>query len=454
MNVILLGIWLIAPLFWQLMLKSAGLKFTEINIPSFTILTIYVFQYVGWPLLYFNLDEFRSEISFDHFLLTKALLLNILSITMLIVGFNIGKKTFGNLNWSRGPNRFRNENESIALQETFSPSLHHTSIFLYFLILCSFSTVLLYIQTIGFENLAILVALNFVDSELPIAVARTNMITEAALEFHWYKLIIEDFAILVCFAVFADLLIRKKLYIFIIFAMLFLYTSIVLILATQKAPLAYFFLGLFLVHCVVNNSGNMLTRVAPYFVITLLALLSVSYLIFTSESDFLNGVLSVLSRVFTGQLQATYLYVDYFENHSEFYFGKTLPNPGGIFDWENIKLSRQIYEKFMSKTDLGIVGTMPTIFWGELYGNFGFFGVFFGSFIIGFIIYSFNAIVFKFGSSSFSISFFIWSLLHLKNISVTAAVSLLFDIRLFLSFCMFIFISCVVENRKFALLKN
>ena len=52
-------IWLELPIIWHYMLKAAGLQIRRISISTVTLLFFYLFQYVGLPIYYFNLDKYR-----------------------------------------------------------------------------------------------------------------------------------------------------------------------------------------------------------------------------------------------------------------------------------------------------------------------------------------------------------------------------------------------------------
>ena len=59
LTLILLSLWAILPIFCLLIAQNLNFDFTKISIVSITIFFILVFQYIGLPFIYFQLDPFR-----------------------------------------------------------------------------------------------------------------------------------------------------------------------------------------------------------------------------------------------------------------------------------------------------------------------------------------------------------------------------------------------------------
>lgn len=95
----------------------------------------------------------------------------------------------------------------------------------------------------------------------------------------------------------------------------------------------------------------------------------------TSNSEMqLLLVEGILRRVFVGQIVGTAWYYEYVERYG-LLLGATLPNPAGILPFEHHRITVEIMEMvFPELVSLGIVGSMPTAFWGDGYINFGYMG--------------------------------------------------------------------------------
>jgi len=67
--------------------------------------------------------------------------------------------------------------------------------------------------------------------------------------------------------------------------------------------------------------------------------------------------------------------------------------------------------------ELGIVGSMPAVYWGEMYANFGMPGVLMSPFFVGLFLYWINSLIFTVKKGPLVIALFVWMIMHLKNIS-------------------------------------
>ena len=64
-------------------------------------------------------------------------------------------------------------------------------------------------------------------------------------------------------------------------------------------------------------------------------------------------------------------YFSLFPNIHDFLYGASLPNPAGLFQFNNFPITKWVYN-FVYTNPWGIEGTAPTAFIGEIYANFGY----------------------------------------------------------------------------------
>jgi len=66
-----------------------------------------------------------------------------------------------------------------------------------------------------------------------------------------------------------------------------------------------------------------------------------------------------------------YYYFSLFPSSHEFLYGTSLPNPAGIFQFENFPLTKWIFVNGMYRNSQ-VVGSANSAFVGEIYANYGF----------------------------------------------------------------------------------
>ena len=115
--------------------------------------------------------------------------------------------------------------------------------------------------------------------------------------------------------------------------------------------------------------------------------------------------------------------------------GKTFPNPGLIFPYEPVTITQEAMAWHNSnEASLGIVGSLPAMFWVEAYVNFGSFSILIVSFLLGFFLYSLNIFFTQFKPNPIVISLFVWLILFFKDLAIS----------FFSDFFISIFLFCVV----------
>lgn len=174
---------------------------------------------------------------------------------------------------------------------------------------------------------------------------------------------------------FVSYFLRKHSFYKIIFVFLLFIRGFTCIANLEKAPIVdLIFLFLF------ARFYEKKTINKKYLVIVAGGIVSVIILMYiyfmgadTSDSEMqLLLVEGILRRVFVGQITGTAWYYEYVERYG-LLFGATLPNPAGIFPFEHHRITVEVMEMvFPDLVKLGIVGSMPTAFWGDGYINFGY----------------------------------------------------------------------------------
>jgi len=403
------------------LLQISGFFLLRIGLVQFVVFALFIFSLVGTIPLYFNLDEYRlGEKNFDQLLVFKVMIFSGLTILLFVSGA-IFAKTFMR---SKG-----------VLNIPSNLKINKTEFLILLLLLIVVLLVLIdFICSVPSVALLVVLLENVQDSKI----ARSMMGNDFSGKYHWYSLFMHDLANIVCFSLFAIFLLRKKLFFFFIFFISFLISSFSALMATEKAPFAWLVLGLLLVYFLMSHQGRIrLKYIIPAFVL-MFVLLSFLYISFMGTDNIWQAFTYTFSRAFAGSVQPAYHYLQYFPAHHEFLLGTSFPNPGGILPHQHFPLSKEIMNWVNpSGVKNNIIGSMPTVFWGEAYANYSYLGIIIIPFIMGHFVFIIHHLSSKFVVSPLGVGFYVWIMLHYKNLSTTGFSGFVIDVY-------FIFISLII----------
>ena len=173
-----------------------------------------------------------------------------------------------------------------------------------------------------------------------------------------------------------------------LFYTIFLLVSFTAILDCQKGPIIKVFLILFIAYFYEKNKiSKKLLIVAGLISIGLIFAMYI-YIMGMYGRTFFKILSAPIHRIFLGQVNALYHYFEYVPKHSGgFLRGASFPNPHNIFPFEYRRLTVEI-KNFVCPWQMkyGIIGSMPTVFFGEWWANFGTLGAIFSMILLGFMI--------------------------------------------------------------------
>ncbi|WP_215037094.1 O-antigen polymerase [Bacillus sp. ISL-37] len=263
----------------------------------------------------------------------------------------------------------------------------------------------------------------------------------------WYSLFFNQIMVFISFIFFANLLIKQTRLSILIFAFTFLITSFALIVPTHKAPIILYLLGLGIIYLLVKGKKIKVGFIIKIGVISVpILILMYQYIMGMQGRPIIDVVQAILSRLFIGQISPAYFYLEIFPDIEEFKFGSTFPNPGGIFPWENYRLTVEVANLwFPDRAASGVVGSAPTVFWGEMYVNFGFLGVIFSSIVVGIILSVSQHLINNLKVNSISISIYVMLIFEFIKLTQTGFSMLFFNFRLLV--IILVGISLLLMNR-------
>ncbi len=188
---------------------------------------------------------------------------------------------------------------------------------------------------------------------------------------HRYKFFMAQLIpFLVVLALLKSKLTKKNIWRFMFFA-LAVFAMYRCISDLQKKPLLDFIILLFTASWIFKGKINW--KQVGVLIGVAVGILSLMYIFIMGLTNrpFITLLEGISSRLFLGQTAPLYYYFSLFPDSHDFLYGATLPNPGGIFQFEHFPITKWIFVNGLNRS-WEIVGTAPSAFIGEMYANFGF----------------------------------------------------------------------------------
>jgi hypothetical protein len=247
---------------------------------------------------------------------------------------------------------------------------------------------------------------------------------------HWFKIFMRDGLVFLTLILVAGRYFKSNLISIPILIFSIAITGFSLLLSGEKSLILDFILAVVLLHICIKRKG-VISLSKPFNFISILGIFIVFYFFQLFPDDFHKNTSLFFSRLLTGSLQPIYHYVEFFPKYNEYLLGRTLPNPGSILPFVPYDLTGELMDFFYPEDKLrGIAGSMPAVYWGEVYANFGWWGVTLIPPLIGFYLYFINKKLFNCNYDAINVALFIWILIHYKNLAITSLSNYLIDLPL------------------------
>ena len=389
---------------------SLGVK--NLNAYNVTIVFLFLFGYLPHLNLYFQIDPYRVSIG----VVDKEIIILSWAVTTYVIFVFIF--IFSILRYHERLNAYK-----------VSSSPNYQCLNLYpislFLIFISYFYIYDYISKV--DRVALFVA--FADGFYEAKVARSEMVNSFSgsikLNFLFAKGILPYISILL----FLDFIRKRNKVCLILFLLAFIGSCFSFLMTTEKAPVIWYLASLALSLIIFNKNQIRISIILkPVFILFFFIVVFDS--LFMGNSGF-EAVLSVLSRVTSGGITPVYFYLEHIPRDLPYLLGGSFPNPAGIFPYEPFNLTVEIARLALPHlSNESFVSTMPAIFWGELYANFGFVGLIF---VPAFAIYI-GLIFFVSGKISVPIVRYAtisWLIFHFRYINSTGISEFFIDLELY-----------------------
>ena len=391
-----------------MLMRAAGMPVLQLSLPSFVILACFAFAYTGLLPLYLGWDEYRALSGVNNRdLLILVFLGSSWTIFSLALGAILGRDILGS------PRALR-------------PGLTLTSSQQCRIVLLMAGVALILADYLArVPRIALLVALDGSIAEAEMV--RSQMGNDFGWGYHWYSLAMHDIVNLLTFTTFAAWLLRKSTTNLTLFLCAFGLSGFAAVIALEKGPLVWIMVGLLLVWLLVRNGGSITMRHILPFVMSVLLVMALIYMVFEGSTSLTKGLLATFSRVFAGSIEPAYHYLQFFPAQHDFLYGRSFPNPGRLFSWEPYRLTVEVMN-WAYPNDAGIVRSAPTVFWAELYANFGVSGIVILPLFVGFALYLLALFVSRLPNGPVKTGYLVWMLLHYKNLAVSSFSDFVIDI--------------------------
>lgn len=440
-DLLFIVVFAFVPLIVMCLLRSAGIRLTRFSIPSFVMFFLFVFSYVGILPLYFEWDEYRVFLGVqDRHIIAQMFIFSSWTLLAMSFGMILARGILANhfVDASMSGYRSLSSNEYIVL---FVIS------FICMLVL------LIYLTRV--PEIALLTTLR--EGVVEGSLARSRMGNDFEGRYHWYQMFMRTGLFLAVFAMFADRLLggnASRLRSLVFFGVL-LAAIFSAIMSIEKGPVVNLVLGMFVVWVIVRFGGRYPAMAVLLAATVVCGVLIIAYLFLMGTDDVAIAAKAILSRAFTGQITPAYWYLDYFTNHQGFLLGRSFPNPGGILPFDNYPLSVEIMNCYNSEiTKMELVGSAPTVYWGEMFANFGVVGVIVPPFFVGMGLYMINYILNKLENTPLKVALMVSLAFHYQRLCSTGLSGYVFDVTLLFVVAVLILVMALANYGRIKLLNT
>lgn len=375
MTALFISVWFCACgvfLFATKLTDTSFLKVSEIQV---FLGLAFLMSFLGYPILYFHLNEYRVMTGItDRELIIAAMLASAWALIGAMFVYSLFVSVFSSARSHKGCSR-----------KELQGGCDTRYVLLGFLVFMQGTTIAatyLYLEKAGS------IALVEVFTGGDVASARSRMTNDFSGRYHWYRLFFYDFSWIIALTFYALAFTFRSKITWFLFSFSFLCMIFFLTTSVQKAPIVFFLGTVFLVHAYIRSNKKISMGKISVLGVIGLASLVVMYTFFMGSSDVSSALSSTASRALTGQLSGAYNYQWIFPEQVDHLRGKSFPNPGGILPFEQYPLTREVMAIVHPHlADRGVVGSQPTMYWGEAYANFGWLGVLVAPLYVGAYIF-------------------------------------------------------------------
>lgn len=392
-------------------LKLSGVDILVVNIENFVLASLLAFSYVGFLPLYLELDSYRvsSGVRADTTLVT-LFLCSVWAIASFSAGLAVMRRFLPSIQAS-GPTGALTSGQKMMIGSA---------------ILACCAIIVSYLMRV--EQIALFSAIMGNSAEA--TRARSEMTNDFGGGYHWYRIFMHQVLWCVTLMLWAAVLVKREwtsagMCALAIGALVFSTA-----MSAQKAPVIWALLSLAFTFIVVYYNGRIRALLAIAIVgIVLAAMVAIYAMVY--GGDVLSSLARVLSRALTGQIMPAAIYLEYFPKHEDFLLGRSFSNPGGLMPFEPYRLTVEITNYISPQlAEQGVVGSAPTVFWGEIYANFGYWGLAIMPFFVGLWVGLLAGMLRLLPQNPVIVGASVWLAFHLSGLASSGVFQYIIDFEL------------------------
>lgn len=359
-----------------------------LSVTSLFLIFYLIFDIIGSVLL--NYVQFPAEIESGFYnnpeIVFRIWLYTMFGLVGLLIGFAISHQVNSRNHSIRQISNFALETPIKYSRYDFSNSNFR---FCLFFLLTGLIVLLLYRKQIGIlpiESLA-----NGL-SAIELAVERSAATNDFSGKMYRYDIFMNTLPMLLFIVTFFISRNTKKKKWKILFILFFLFNTFYALSTLQKGPIIRLFLVYYIMHVLYKKNIN--KKLLLTIITISVPVIILMYMFFMGQSDRPIGMImeGALHRIFIGAIAPFYWYIKYFDSH-DLLWGASFPNPGGLLPFTSVRLTVLMMNYGFDTGD--VVGSMPTVFLGEMYANFGVIGMIISSVVVGFLLQSLDNLFFR-----------------------------------------------------------
>jgi oligosaccharide repeat unit polymerase len=241
-----------------------------------------------------------------------------------------------------------------------------------------------------------------------------------------------------------------------LFYSLLSYNVFVSVMDVAKAPVVQLFLLLMLAYFYSLNKISRKVFVVTGVILTSLIMLMYVFVMGMTDKSFFEVLSAPLHRTFIGQISPFYWW-QFFQEQNGYVYGTSFPNPAHIFPFEWRRITVEVMNfAHPELVKLGIVGSMPTVFFADWFINFGSLMALFSMILLGFILQSVDIVFITKLSLNKSVLIsvlFVYMINYFGQFAGTSFTGIVFDTQLLFP-CLILFLIIILRQFIYKILRS